>query len=259
MPFKTKSYHFNNRSEVIEWICDRNLLRSDLTNEYRKYFVGKKYLARCASRHAGSEGNGPDYDNNSSHWKCEIADQVSVCFNLTRATIFRYDRYTAAIDLLFQKEPSIAENILQDKIRISKDNVTEISQMPSEDLKILRNSIDQKCKKQFLLSEIRNELQWNRIHPASASPRRRRQVQKQPEIKLMPKYDPDAEISSLSLTIPSWISSMERVRKSASFSSATEPAKEKLLFQLTALSGTIHQLSSFIKEDDNEHGNGTEP
>lgn len=37
----------------------------------------------------------------------------------------------------------------------------------------------------------------------------------QPAIKTMPAYDPDAEVAGLTLTIPSWMSSIDRTKSMA--------------------------------------------
>lgn len=42
--FSERDYHFSSRWEVLEWICSRNLSRSDLAEEYKKYYLGKRFL-----------------------------------------------------------------------------------------------------------------------------------------------------------------------------------------------------------------------
>lgn len=46
--------------------------------------------------------------------------------------------------------------------------------------------------------------------------------------KIMPDYDPDADLAGLKLTIPSWIGSIERVRNSGNFEKATNNMKIQL-------------------------------
>ena len=70
------------------------------------------------------------------------------------------------------------------------------------------------------------------------------------EIKNMPKFDPDAEISSLSLTIPSWISSIERVKKVSSITGSTVGAREKLTNTLLDLRTSIDDMIECIKKED---------
>lgn len=70
------------------------------------------------------------------------------------------------------------------------------------------------------------------------------------EIKNMPKFDPDAEISSLSLTIPSWISSIERVKKVSGITGSTVGAREKLTNTLLDLRTSIDDMIECIKKED---------
>lgn len=70
------------------------------------------------------------------------------------------------------------------------------------------------------------------------------------EIKNMPKFDPDAEISSLSLTIPSWISSIERVKMVSGITGSTVSAREKLTHTLLDLRTSIDDMLECIKKED---------
>ena len=69
-----------------------------------------------------------------------------------------------------------------------------------------------------------------------------------PTIRKLPKYDPDAELSSLSLTIPSWISSIERTRDRANFREASMRSKLKLTQQLYLLEHTVTKVKTEIEE-----------
>ena len=48
-----------------------------------------------------------------------------------------------------------------------------------------------------------------------------------PSVKDMPSYDPDAEISSLTLTIPSWCSSLSRAISHADLQAVTDHARKE--------------------------------
>ena len=70
----------------------------------------------------------------------------------------------------------------------------------------------------------------------------------QPEIKNMPSFDPDAEVTELSLTVPSWTSSIRRVRQTAHLSSISEAAKQKLIGILTEHQKAVIDILSAIEE-----------
>lgn len=73
-----------------------------------------------------------------------------------------------------------------------------------------------------------------------------------PQIKQMPVYDRDAELSSLTLTVNAWNCSMERFLRISKLSLASDEAKEKLENVLEKLCNTASLILLKIKEPDNE-------
>ena len=67
-------------------------------------------------------------------------------------------------------------------------------------------------------------------------------------IKDMPMADPDAEVASLSFTIPSWISSMTRIHNLGAVDRASVNAARRLQQQLLKLNETVEQMLAAIKE-----------
>ena len=68
-----------------------------------------------------------------------------------------------------------------------------------------------------------------------------------PTIRKLPKYDPDAEISSLTLTIPSWVSSIHRTCSNAPFDNISDGAKYKLRCQLFELKNAIFTIEKTME------------
>ena len=64
----------------------------------------------------------------------------------------------------------------------------------------------------------------------------------------MPKFDPDAELSSLSLTIPSWCSSIERVMNVTDFQRSSKEGKKRLKIQLSNLMTVINKITKILEE-----------
>ena len=54
-------------------------------------------------------------------------------------------------------------------------------------------------------------------------------------IKTMPAYDPDTEVAGLTLTIPSWMSSIDRTKSMAHLEAISPAARQNLLAALTEL------------------------
>ena len=64
----------------------------------------------------------------------------------------------------------------------------------------------------------------------------------------MPDYDPDAQVTGLTLTIPSWISSIKRVLDLAELSAISGEALNSLSLQLHQLILISGKLSNAVKE-----------
>lgn len=66
--------------------------------------------------------------------------------------------------------------------------------------------------------------------------------------KHTPDFDPDAEITGLTLTIPSWTSSIGRMRSNTDMSTVSIKARKNLEHALFDLRTTIEELLRAIKE-----------
>ncbi|WP_049945251.1 hypothetical protein [Butyrivibrio sp. AC2005] len=64
----------------------------------------------------------------------------------------------------------------------------------------------------------------------------------------MPAYDPDSEVNSLCMTIGSWVSSIERVNKTADFTKIATKARIRLSRELASLDLTIKDIQSSLEE-----------
>lgn len=67
-------------------------------------------------------------------------------------------------------------------------------------------------------------------------------------IKNMPEYDPDAEITGLTLTIPSWANSINRTKSNTDLSSVSVKARTNLEHALFDLQTTIDDMLKAMKE-----------
>ena len=64
----------------------------------------------------------------------------------------------------------------------------------------------------------------------------------------MPAYDPDAEINSLSYTVPTWVSSLNRVRSIDNMNQTSMKARDKLQKELLAMCEAIDHMLQLIRE-----------
>ena len=197
------------------------------------------------NQYTPNEQRRPGYGNNRQ----TTSQILGTKLNLSNGTVSKYGVFSRAVDAIFSKAPSIGEEILSGKFHISHDNTVELSKLTKEEIMVIHEHVTVNNNERLLYSTIqRNRLSDKQRAKQEAKKKR----SKEPVIKQMPAYDPDAEISSLTLTIPMWISSMNRTKSIAKFSEATTQGLWKLEQQLNALSDAIKELKKIIEEEYHE-------
>ncbi len=120
----------------------------------------------------------------------------------------------------------------------------ELSNLPAEEVKRINRQLDRTdtdfVRYQSTRKEIQQNLQKNLI-PDQA-----------PSVKDMPVFDPDSEVTGLTLTIPSWVSSISRVEKSTDFSRISSAARERLQEALVDLQNSALHILSLSRETRND-------
>ena len=149
--------------------------------------------------------------------------------------------------------------ILQDEVRISHENMLRLSGLNKEiisliQLGVIKNSQDHITYSDlFVKSGMQKAVQPSRPRNLQTQNRRKENTVdvSQPLIRQMPKYDPDAAISSLVLTIPSWSTNIQRAMERTDFSKISESAREGLLDKAEELKKIIEFLEYKTKESGN--------
>ncbi len=159
--------------------------------------------------------------------------------------------YTRDVLKIHSLNSELCKKILAGEVKVSCENINLLSKYPPRRLQRLYDFITENKIAHICYSEIRQESLWLQ------TPTRQKKVPpKLPainanldlKIKQMPVYDPDAEVSSLTLTIPSWISSIKRTQSMADLTHISFNAKERLNSQLHSLVDTIEIMLQSIKE-----------
>jgi hypothetical protein len=251
IPFKTINMNFEHREEVIVWICIRQLSKDNISEEARKFLIGtqysvEKYLTKIKtpnwfSNYMNTADLSPAQRKklNKHRTAMKVAEENHVC----HATVQKYAIYSRALDEIRIKFPDMANKILTGYYKISHENVIEISKLSVDDLK--------KIAKKLEYSQYNNTAKYSRSRSAIHQSQTDRQ---QPSIKDMPTYDPDASITGLTLTIPSWISSITKTIQSTDLSEISIQAKAKLKDTLYNLDEKITEIIKIIDKGDIYNG-----
>lgn len=247
LPVEIREMVFDSWQDAAIHICNYELKNPNISDEYKKYLIGQSLLYRIQQR----EKNG----NTGVKYSC--ANELAHELYISAGTVLKYGVFSSAMDAVINQSLEFGQKILMNSIRISHENVIELSRLKPEEIRsvaqsALRDNIDH-----ISLQYIRSEVKWRYIMPQIASDGKRRDRRKQievcsPEIRKMPEYDPDSEVNSLCMTIDSWISSIQRVKNSENFERITTKASLRLMKKLSFLEHTINSTQESLVERTNE-------
>lgn len=243
IPFFVQKVEFNAQDEVIAWICANQLGRRNISEETRRYLIGKRYEiekilgARNSSgknQHSQKEVSGKIYHKPQTQIRKGLtAEKIAKEYHLAEATVRKYGNYSKSIDELAKKEPELISDVLTGKIKISQKNISKLSKQPPQVMNNVKAQINNRGRNFISYSNARRVIPTKNIKAS---------------IKDMPAYDPDAEISSLALTIPSWISSIERTLSNADFSKTSQKSMAKLKSELIELEYAFNSMILAMEE-----------
>lgn len=258
IPFNTVSKDFASREEVIVWICKNQLGRRNITEETRKYLIGRQYESEKIidnkknilgknqySQQSRQDEIDEDYiidsepEQSIQRSKNKTAHIIGAENNITHATVQKYAYFSRALDHIAEQCPELKTKILSGRYKISHKNVLALEQLSPKELTQLNVRLDrgnhpfvQYCTTRSI---IENE-------PKEAKPH-------QPSVKDMPEHNPDAPVIQLCLTVPSWITSVQKATEPATIANASDKAKQQLLEILDKLKAAIDTVTDLIKED----------
>ena len=134
--------------------------------------------------------------------------------------------------------PEIAKGIKDGKIKISQDNLLQLVKKPKEEISQI---VDNIYKRQ---QDPRNPNKTENVHILTSDlPKRTTGT-----VKDMPKFDPDSYVSSLSLTIPSWVSSIKRAYDNSDMDHVSIKAKKTLVNELENLIEISKHIKNRLEE-----------
>ena len=248
IPFFVEEKAFTCREEAIAWICANQLGRRNICEEARRYLIGKQYEAeKLVSKiknpkgiNQHSEDSRPDTDGHTAKYyrRSRTASRIAQENNISRGTVEKYAIYSRAVDRIAEHDPSVVRRILTGQYKISHDNIVAISRLSPSEIREVTREIKTMQTPVGHYNRIRDVL-----HTSSDSSH----DDTAPTIKDMPAFDPDADINVLSLTVPSWTSSIDRVLTKTDLASVSLDARHRLLSELNLLIQKTKEMITAIE------------
>lgn len=255
IPMTVSHVRLGSMEEATAWVCKNQLLRKDIPEKLRQYLIGKRFLVEKAlGAHEAAKGRRSPasemtttviVDNNPyDATATKTCERLGLEYHISFVTVRKYGIFAGILDYIRSKEPALANKILSGKIRISHEHLVEISQLtPTEFNRMTRYFLKTTDRRPTYI-KFRATLEENH--------RKESVVTTAPltgTIKDMPIYDPDGEVCSLALTIPSWIGSINRTQSVSDFTKVSESAGAKLIYELDRLVYTVEGIrATLVKE-----------
>ena len=256
IPYAVRDIEFDSREEAIVWICNNQLGRRNITEETRKYLIGRQYEAeKVIGFHRNRDGHNQwsatsDTESEESSAERErresgrrTAGRLGKKYHISSGAVQKYAKYSAALDAVGDKAPELVPQILSGNYKISHDNLVTLSMMDAEDVRALSQKVGRGNSAFVRYSESRKDFSDEPAGKPGPKPA------ELPAIKTMPAFDPDAEVAGLTLTIPSWMSSIDRTKNNANLNSVSSMAKGRLEEALESLESKVQEMLKAIKED----------
>lgn len=252
IPFDVKEMRFSCKEAAYAFVCKKQLLRKDLTFETRKFLIGMQYEAEKFLNSTYPRGHsswrtsfdnisleGVDYrESPTRHTTAQrIADENQV----THATVQKYALYTKALLSIGAKYPEVLPKILAGRLKLPHGRIIELSKLSAAELRKADFGIEQK--------PYRIQMQQPHRGRPPKGARQAAPISTRPSVKDMPQYDPDAPVVELSLTVPSWTSSIKRAQNNINADVVSDRAKEKLKEVLGELIDNVEEILALIEEE----------
>ena len=258
LPYQVKHLQLDSRDEAISWICVNQMARRNITEETRRYLIGKRYEAekRIGVRNiTGKNQYSPKVVSPIMRGKAQqqqlkygVSGKIGNEYNMAHSTVEKFGRYAQAVDRIAEVEPRVVPHILSGAVQISQENMIDLGKLTDRQIKAVAASIPYNTEYRLSRDHIINALRREKMRDAQQEVVEIPEVMVQ-SVKDMPAYDPDAEVSTLTLTIPSWRTSIDRVRTSANMQQVSSKAKASLCKELDTLRHTIEDLFRMIREE----------
>lgn len=224
--FMIETVELKSKEDVIYWICTRQLNKQDIPEKSRCYLIGRKYDAEKTVGIMNITGHNQhtiDAIERKPHTG-KTAVKIGLEYHLSHSTVNKYSQYSKAVDRLREEIPNIANMIIDGRIKISQDNLIELSKKSAKEIKnILERSYRRTAEKTGKASFEMHILDVD-LPPVPKG-----------SVKDMPVFDPDAYVSSLTLTIPSWVSTIKRTAANSDMETISLKAKKDLIRALDEL------------------------
>ncbi len=230
--YEVKEHFFTSKENAVSWACEKRLKGLNKSTAMYTYLTGKWYRSLRQEYkemiNAGLIEDVPQDEGRGVRVTKVMERDLGVGYSVIENRI----NYAYCMDKIAAADPDIFRAILTGQIYVSQMDVRKLAKRNRS----MRNKVNS------MLYPTKNLKERERGPKEEESG-----IVLSTEIKNMPKYDPDMEISGLALTIPTWMGSIARAERKTDMNLATDHAKRKLAVSLMQLEEQIQKTLEALK------------
>lgn len=246
IPYVQESHSFAYRQEAVIFICETILREGTDRALHRKYLLGKLYLALMYLR---QKTRGSELSRRLFLPGQPTFEMLKERYGAGHYAVVNAKDFAEGLDAVADRSPVLAARILAGDIYFTVPDLRAFSKIDEKVFSAYAASPrNRECRKR-----MREEVKQMREHPDELPVQPRPQVRHQPQIKQTPAYDPDAELRSITLTIPAWTGSLKRAAEKTVFSRTTALARMQFRQALYALREAISETEYLMEENRYEY------
>ena len=239
--FSIKEMDFTSEEEAISWICRQRIPEYPKHSIPYRYLVGRYYNAqKRIYREVRKQPENVRTIQLNPKWD-RVSYYIAEEYNLHHATIENHGTYAIWLEQIADKAFPLFNAILSGTIVATRKEIRSYAEMDV-------NQLTDLCRNRWGLENDKESALRIRERRRRRDPEiRANEIPLTVGVKEMPAYDPDMELRGLTLTIPTWIMAIARVRRK--IGQTTENGKAQLAQCLAKLEAEIEDLLGEI-----EHG-----
>jgi len=209
---------------------DYKRLEETVSREFRWYLIG----LTCS---LANQKSFQSDELNNQLTRVQIAQNSGY----VKDTLKQFIRYTNAIAYIQKIFPDIATDILSGRTKLGLKTTILLSKQPPDNIPAIMKRIEAEDTpiRMIITEQIKNSVACPNDNSNKDSPK---------SIKDIPCYDPDAQVTGLTYTIPSWVKAIDRVHISENLNQVSRPARNKLSKELINLKSVANALIELIAE-----------
>ena len=241
IPYATDPRPFICREEAVIYICETILAEGTDNAHSRKYLLGKLYTAMKFLR---QKARGTELYERLFPTGALTIHLFKARYGTGEHTVKSARDFAAGIDAVAEKSPILAVRILSGDVFFTLPDLLALPRINERTFFAYAAS----PKNRALRQKMRQEVKRVREHPEEV-PKPKESVPKyEPQIKQMPAYDPDAELRSITLTIPAWTRSLRRAGQKTAFPRTSAEARMHFRQAMYTLKEAILETEHLMEE-----------